>query len=97
MNELFTRLKAYPSVSAELAVASAFANILALASPLFVIQVLNRYVAHGIDATLWTLTAGVVFAIAFEAAFRQLRFRIADALARPFDRANADRVSLVDR
>lgn len=90
MSELFKRLKAYPTVSAELGAASLFANILALATPLFVIQVLNRYVAHGVDATLWTLTAGVVMAIAFEAAFRQLRFRIADALSRPFDRANAD-------
>lgn len=92
MNELIKRLKAYPAVSAELAVASLFANILALASPLFVIQVLNRYVAHGVDATLWTLTAGVVCAIAFEATFRQLRFRIADAVSRPFDRENADKV-----
>ena len=32
--------------------------LLALAMPLFVIQVLNRYVAHGVDATLGTLAAG---------------------------------------
>jgi len=37
---------------------------LALAPPLFVIQVLNRYVAHGVDATLLTLTTGVLIAIA---------------------------------
>lgn len=92
MNELLKRLKAYPIVTWELAGASVFANILALASPLFVIQVLNRYVAHGVDATLWTLTIGVIIAIAFEAAFRHLRLKIAHALALPFDRANADLV-----
>lgn len=92
MNELLKRLKAYPKVTWELAGASVFANILALASPLFVIQVLNRYVAHGVDATLWTLTIGVIIAIAFEAAFRHLRLKIAHALALPFDRANADLV-----
>lgn len=92
MKELLRRLKAYPVVTWELAAASFFANILALASPLFVIQVLNRYVAHGVDATLWTLTFGVVCAIAFEAAFRHIRLKIAHALTQPFDRTNADRV-----
>ncbi|MCW8917110.1 MAG: ATP-binding cassette domain-containing protein [Magnetovibrio sp.] len=90
MHELFIRLKAYPVVTFELAAASLFANILALASPLFVIQVLNRYVSHGVDSTLFTLTAGVLIAIAFEVAFRQIRLNIANALSRPFDRLNAD-------
>ena len=40
--------------SLQLLIASLLANTLALASPLFVIQVLNRYVAHGVDATLVT-------------------------------------------
>lgn len=90
VKELVKRLQAYPVVSWELAAATAFANILALASPLFVIQVLNRYVAHGVDATLWTLTVGVVLAIGLEAAFRHLRLKIADALTRLFDRGNSD-------
>ncbi|MBL4615912.1 MAG: ATP-binding cassette domain-containing protein [Magnetovibrio sp.] len=89
MGELFKRLKAYPLVTAELLGASLFANILALASPLFVIQVLNRYVSHGVDATLFTLTAGVLIAISFEVAFRQIRLSIATALSQPFDRAYA--------
>ena len=90
MRELFIRLRAYPTVTAELAAASLFANILALASPLFVIQVLNRYVSHGVDSTLFTLTAGVLIAIAFEVAFRQIRLSIANSLSQPFDRTNAD-------
>ncbi|MFC1672629.1 ATP-binding cassette domain-containing protein [Pseudomonadota bacterium] len=92
MEELFKRLKTYPYVTAELLAASLFANILALATPLFVIQVLNRYVSHGVDATLMTLAAGVVVAIAFELAFRQIRLNLGSAFAAPFDKANADRV-----
>ena len=54
--------------------------MLALASPLFVIQVLNRYVAHGVDSTLATLTAGVVIAIVLEFGFRQVRLRLGAAV-----------------
>ncbi len=65
--------------------ASLLANILALASPLFVIQVLNRYVAHGVDATLATLAAGTVIAIVLEFGFRQVRMRLAGYVNAPFD------------
>lgn len=77
MAELIKRLFARPGIATELIVASFLANLLALASPLFVIQVLNRYVAHGVDGTLVTLTTGVVLAVALEFAFRQVRFRLA--------------------
>jgi ATP-binding cassette subfamily C protein LapB len=72
--ELIRRLTARPIVTAELVAATLFANLLALASPLFVMQVLNRYVTYGVDATLATLTIGVLGAIALEFAFRQARF-----------------------
>ena len=91
MNELFRRLKAYPLVTLELLGASLCANILALASSLFVIQVLNRYVAHGVGASLMTLVVGVLIAITFEFTFRQIRLTLADALSKPFDRAYAAR------
>lgn len=68
---------ATPGLTAELVVASLFINILALAQPLFVTQVLNRYVAHGVDATLVTLTTGVVLALGLELAFRQARMHLA--------------------
>jgi ATP-binding cassette, subfamily C, bacterial LapB len=77
MKEMFRRLSARPLITAELLLASFFANLLALASPMFVIQVLNRYVAYGVDATLITLTAGVLAAIALELGFRQARVMIA--------------------
>lgn len=80
MKELLARLLVRPVLAAELVTASLFANLLALASPLFVIQVLNRYVAHGVDSTLATLTTGVVIAIVLEFGFRQVRLRMAAAV-----------------
>ena len=77
MKELFRRLMLHPWLASEIAVASLFANVLALASPLFVIQVLNRYVAHGVDATLVTLASGTLLAILLELLFRQIRSRLA--------------------
>ena len=85
MTELIRRLKARPGLATELLVASLFVNVLALASPLFVIQVLNRYVAHGVDATLTTLTTGVVIAIILEFAFRQVRMRLAAGVSKKPD------------
>ena len=41
MKEMLTRLFAQPGIAAELIVASLFINILALASPMFVMQVLK--------------------------------------------------------
>jgi ATP-binding cassette, subfamily C, bacterial LapB len=77
MKDLFQRLKSMPLISSELILASIFINILALASPLFVLQVLNRYVSQGVDATLLTLVSGVLIAISLEFALRQARLRLA--------------------
>ncbi|MGB0682647.1 MAG: ATP-binding cassette domain-containing protein [Magnetovibrionaceae bacterium] len=85
MSELFARLARRPGLSLELLLASFFANLLALASPIFVIQVLNRYVTHGVDTTLATLTAGVMIAILLEFGFRQVRLRIAHAVSATAD------------
>ncbi|MBL6929369.1 MAG: ATP-binding cassette domain-containing protein [Rhodospirillales bacterium] len=81
MKEMFRRLMSRPGIAAELLVASFLANMLALASPLFVIQVLNRYVAHGVDGTLITLTTGVILAVGLEFAFRQVRIALARGIS----------------
>ncbi len=77
MKELFKRLLHTPGLAMELLIASLFINILALAQPMFVMQVLNRYVAHGVDATLMTLTSGVLIALVLEFAFRESRVHLA--------------------
>ncbi len=89
MLELIKRLMVRPGVTTELMVATLFTNLLALASPLFVIQVLNRYVTFGVDATLRTLVFGVLIAIALEFGFREIRMRLAQGLAIKPDEALA--------
>lgn len=89
MLELLKRLSARPGVTTELMIATLFTNLLALASPLFVIQVLNRYVTFGVDGTLHTLVIGVLIAIVLEFGFREIRMRLAQGLAIKPDEALA--------
>jgi len=89
MRELFARLFSRPVMAAEMIAASFLANILALASPVFVSQVLNRYVAHGVDATLTTLVVGACLAILLELSFRQIRTRLAASVNSAYDRTLA--------
>ncbi len=85
MKELYARLFARPRVAAELIFASLLASVLGLSSAVFVMLVLSRYVAHGVDATLATLASGTVAAVLFEYGFRQARFRIAQGVGRGRD------------
>lgn len=80
MRELFRRFRAWPFLSFEIGLSSFFIGLLSLASPIFVMQVLRRYVSSGIDGTLATLVTGTVAAIAMEFAFRQVRLRMARGL-----------------
>ncbi|CCQ73212.1 ATP-binding cassette domain-containing protein [Magnetospira sp. QH-2] len=89
MKELIRRLASRPGIATELLLASLLANLLALASPLFVIQVLNRYVSYGVDSTLATLTAGVLAAIMLEFGFRHARHRLAEAMLGTANRERA--------
>jgi ATP-binding cassette subfamily C protein LapB len=81
MKEFFTRLAARPVVLVELLGASLLINVLGLASTLYVIQVLNRYVAFGVDGTLMTLGSGLVIAALIEFALRQMRHKLATAVS----------------
>ncbi len=80
MVEIVKRLLLHPFIFTQLIIVSFFVNILALASPIFVMQVLQRYIAYGITSTLVTLVTGVIIAIIFEFFFRNLRHRIARGL-----------------
>ncbi len=89
MKELMRRLMSRPAIALEMLVGSLFVNVMAMASPLFVMQVLNRYVGQGVDATLFTLTSGVLVAIIFEFAFRQSRMSLARGISVGPDEATA--------
>ncbi len=66
MKQLIHQLFAWPLFALALLATSLFINFLGLATSICVIQVLNRYVAHGMDATLITLTIGVLLAIVLD-------------------------------
>ncbi len=81
MRELLRRLRGRPRLTAELLAASLCINVLAFASPVFTIQVLNRYVTFGFDGTLATLTAGMLVAVTLLLLFRQARLKLAEAVS----------------
>ena len=58
-------------------VASFLVNLLALATPIYVIQVLQRYIAYGVVSTLITLFFGIIFIVIFEFFFKNIRHRLA--------------------
>lgn len=80
MRELLRRLALHPFLAFEIIIASLFINILSLASPIFVIQVLNRYVGYGFDGTLITLTTGVLIAGFLTHGFTVVRVSMASAV-----------------
>ncbi len=98
MKEYFARLFANPALAVELITATAFISVLALASPLFSMQVLNRYVSQGVDATLITLTTGVLVAIGLEFAFREARTQLAHRVsAKPDQDVGAQAFDILTR
>ena len=76
MIEIFDRLKRNPNLFTKIIIASFFVNILALATPIYVIQVLQRYVAYGVNSTLVTLFIGILLVSIFEFFFRNIRHRM---------------------
>ncbi|MBG0777261.1 MAG: ATP-binding cassette domain-containing protein [Desulfovibrionaceae bacterium] len=81
MKELFRRLTLRPLLAAQLLTATLVVTFLNLASPLFVIQVLNLYVTFGLDGTLLTLTVGMCIALALLLGFLMVRTKLALAVS----------------
>lgn len=82
MRVVWERLRRHPGALTRLLFAALMINMLGIASSLYTIQVLNRYVVYGVTGTLLTLTGGVVLAILGELAFRSVRLRLAAELSR---------------
>lgn len=81
MNELLRRLFQNKSLAIEIIIASLFINILFLASPIYVIQILSRYIGYGFDGTLYTLTGGMMIALVLGMAFSIVRTRMCSAVS----------------
>jgi ATP-binding cassette subfamily C protein LapB len=65
--------------------ATVFVNCLALAAPLFTMNVYNRVLANKAFTTLWVLALGVLIAIMFDVLLRSLRAFLIDYVARRLD------------
>jgi ATP-binding cassette, subfamily C, bacterial LapB len=67
-------------------IAAAFGiNLLALAVPIFVMNVYDRVIPNAAVVTLWTLAIGVGIALALDLALRTLRMSVLEAIARRID------------
>ncbi|MBU0676426.1 MAG: ATP-binding cassette domain-containing protein [Proteobacteria bacterium] len=77
MKEFWRRLAQRPLLTFEVVLATLFITILSLASPLFVIQILNRFVTYGFSGTLITLTLGMLVAVVLQFVLRVIRTRLA--------------------
>jgi ATP-binding cassette, subfamily C, bacterial LapB len=69
----------------EVVAMSAFVNLLALAVPIFTMQVYNRVVAHNGISTLKGLVVGMVIIVVFDYVLRQARSRIMQTIALRID------------
>ncbi|WP_163267593.1 type I secretion system permease/ATPase [Chelativorans alearense] len=76
----------------EVALAAAVANLLAVTTSLFSMQVYDRVVPNLAFATLWVLAVGVGLAIFIEAVMRIVRSHLVDIVGRRLDLALSSRV-----
>ncbi len=65
--------------------ATAMINLLALALPLFSMNVYDRVIPNRAQATLWVLAAGVTIAFVLDYALRRARTQVLDGIGRDLD------------
>ena len=98
MKELIRRLFKKPVLAIEILIATFFITLLALAMPLYVIQILQRYVTYGFNGTLITLTTGMLIAIIMQFMFRMLRTKMASAVNQePNDKLSLEVLTIVSQ
>jgi len=82
----------YRKIYAEVMIAAVLVNLLALASPLFTMNVYDRVVPNGTFSTLWVLAGGVLLAYIFDFLLKNLRAHFVDAAGRRADNIIAARI-----
>ncbi|MGR8931547.1 MAG: type I secretion system permease/ATPase [Gammaproteobacteria bacterium] len=78
-------LRAFWPTYVEVGVAAFMANVLAVSSALFAMQVYDRVVPNHAFDTLWILASGVALAIVLEFLFRWLRAHLLDSTGKKLD------------
>lgn len=81
----FGALRRYRGGYLEVALGAMMANLLAIATALFAMQVYDRVVPNSAFDTLWILASGVVLAIVFEAVLRHMRGHLLNAMGKSLD------------
>ena len=76
----------------QVGLASFLANSLAVAAPLFMLNVYDRVLPNSAFSTLWILSMGMAIVLAFELIFRVLRGKITDNAGRHADVQLASRI-----
>jgi ATP-binding cassette subfamily C protein LapB len=84
-NWFFAAFRESRRIYAEAILATVVINVLALAMPLFSMNVYDRVLPNAAEATLWALAIGVLLAIAFDFLIRTLRAHFVDAASRRAD------------
>ncbi|ERL51636.1 type I secretion system permease/ATPase [Halomonas huangheensis] len=82
---LKTPLKERRGVYAEVGVAALMANMLAITTAIFAMQVYDRVVPNEAFSTLWILASGVALAVLMEFLLRSLRAHLLDATGKALD------------
>ncbi|MBF0178919.1 MAG: HlyD family type I secretion periplasmic adaptor subunit [Magnetococcales bacterium] len=77
---LLGRLPKRPQLAGQILISTLMINLLGLGSSIYVTQVYNRYMGHGIDGTLITLSSGLILAMVMEYLLRSVRHRLAEAV-----------------
>jgi ATP-binding cassette subfamily C protein LapB len=81
----FGALKRHRRDYGEVALAAMMANLLAIGSALFAMQVYDRVVPNSAFDTLWILASGVGLAILFEGVLRVMRSHLLDIMGKRLD------------
>ena len=82
----------YKSIYYEVMVAAVFINLLAIASPLFTMNVYDRVVPNAAFSTLWFLAGGVTVAFIFDFILKNLRSHFVDTAGRKADNVISARI-----
>jgi len=88
---LWSTVRRFWGAWSQVVIVALFVNLLALALPIFVMNVYDRVIPYNAIPTLWALAAGVALALGFDFVLRMLRATIIDNAGRRIDmRVSAD-------
>jgi len=82
-----------PAHNLQLFVSSIFIHLLGVAPSLYVVLIYGRYMSHGIDATLVSLTVGVLIALLMESLLKRGRYQLVASLCAKAEREKVEAVS----